>query len=432
MASYSTSSSSTATATLVHRKPASDQASDSSSGAQSNDDETLSQFLKDLEDRLRKLEDDYGFSGAIDQVDESIYHTYKTLVEVRDSMIGEGKKAADSLVTLVASKYQELPSLTTLESNLLHLEKNLVDLEQFCLENSILAANHLNKSIQSALSAAATRLLTYEEIPTPWRCNPYIKRGYRFCHNYFDCVVSMAKIHNETCNIWTHLLGFVAMLTIAFFHWPTTLSWQESSNMDKFAMLIFLVAAMKCLACSAVWHTFNGICHEEHMKRFACVDYTGITVLIACSILTTEYTAFYCSPRAQAAYMIVTALCGLAGAIFTWHPSFDRPDGKARRVTFFVSFAVAGGAGFMHAAALHGFTPTFFFYLPVLKSLASYSVGVIVYALLIPERWCPGGLFDYFGMSHNLWHISVFAGIYYHYMATVSLLEGAKAYSCSA
>lgn len=385
----------------------------------------ISHFVKDLEARLNKLEA-YGISASID--DESIIKAYHALVEIRDNVMGEGKKAVDSFVAVVEEK--KLHASSSAVESLYALEKKLVDIEQFCFENSKLTADSMNRSIQAALSAAATRLLTYDELPVPWQGNPYIKRGYRFSHNYVDCVVSMVRLHNETCNIWTHLIGFVAMLTVALFHWPTTLSWQESTAMDKFTMLVFLVAAMKCLVCSTVWHTFNGIAHVDHMKRFACVDYTGITVLIACSILTTEYTAFYCSPQPQAFYMIVTAICGLAGALFTWHPTFDLPEAKAKRITFFVSFAVAGGTGFIHAALLHGWTNTFFFYLPVVKSLLCYFFGVVVYALLIPERWCPGGIFDYFGMSHNLWHICVFGGIYYHYLATVKLIEGAREFSC--
>lgn len=314
-----------------------------------------------------------------------------------------------------------------------YIEAKLSQLETLCLESSLAnQADQLNKSIQSALHAAKSRLLTYEELPVPWRDNPYIIRGYRFSKSYTDCVVSMAKIHNETCNIWTHLVGFIIMVLFAFFHYPTTLSWTNSTTMDKITMIIFLVAAMKCLVCSTVWHTFNGICHVESKQRLACVDYTGITVLIAASIITTEYAAFYCKPWYQISYMVVTAVSGMFGALFTWHPSFDSPAGKPKRVAFFVSFAAAGIMGFIHAAFLHGFADTFFFYLPVLKSLLCYGLGVVFYALFIPERWFPGGIFDYFGMSHNLWHLSVFGGIYFHYLATISLLEGAKEFSCMA
>lgn len=403
-------------------------------GEESEVFDKLKSFIADLEDRLGKLEP----YAALDHVDDSFSRAYSALAEIKDSVIGEGKRAAEAFVSSVEAQYNEVwnasASTTTGQkalASLHYLEKKLVDIEQVCFENSlhaVHAADHLNKSIQNALHAAKSRLLTYEELPKPWQENPYILRGYRFSHTFTDCVRSVASLHNETCNIWTHLLGFVAMLFIAFYHWPTTISWQESSTMDKVTMVVFLIAAMKCLVCSTVWHTFSSVSNIDHMKRFACVDYTGITVLIACSILTTEYAAFYCRPISQTVYMTVTALCGIAGTLLTWHPSFDSEKGK--RVAFFVSFAVAGSASFFHAALHHGVSETFFFYLPVAKSLLCYTVGVVIYSLLIPERWCPGGIFDYFGMSHNLWHACVFGGIYYHYTATITLLEGAKQFSC--
>lgn len=394
----------------------------------------LKAFIADLEHRLSKLEP----YAALDHVDESFSRAYSALSEIKQGVIGEGRRAAEAFVSAVEAQYNEVLSSSTATStgqkalaSLHYLEKKLADAEQACFENSlVVAADQLNKSIQNALVAAKSRLLTYDELPIPWQENPYILRGYRFSHTFSDCLKSMLTWHNETCNIWTHLLAFIGMLGIAFFHWPTTMSWQESTAMDKFTMLVFLIAAMKCLVCSTVWHTFSSVANIDHMKRFACVDYTGITILIASSILTTEYAAFYCRPISRTAYMVVTTLFGIVGTFITWHPSFDDEFGKSKRVAFFVSFAIAGSLAFFHAAYLHGLVSTFWFYFPVLKSLLCYSVGVVVYSLLIPERWCPGGIFDYFGMSHNLWHACVFGGIYYHYLATVSLLEGAKGYSC--
>lgn len=309
-----------------------------------------------------------------------------------------------------------------------YIESKLSDLETLC-NDSLYQAELLNHSVQSAIRAAKNRLLTYEELPHPWRENPYIRRGYRFCEKYTDCAISVVTLHNETCNIWTHLVGLVIMILLAFLHYPTTLSWTSSNWSDKLTMITFLVAAAKCLFCSTVWHTCNGISHAGQKQRWACVDYTGITVLIAASIITTEYSAFYCNPRLQLFYISITAVFGLFGALFTWHPSFDTPEAKNTRVAFFVSFAGAGVMGFLHACFLRGFADTYAFYAPVFKSLMFYAFGVVFYALFFPERFFPLKIFDYFGMSHNIWHVCVFGGIFFHYTATVKLLEGAREYA---
>ena len=36
-----------------------------------------------------------------------------------------------------------------------------------------------------------------------------ITRGYRLGLDYKQCLLSIFRLHNETINIWTHLLGFL-------------------------------------------------------------------------------------------------------------------------------------------------------------------------------------------------------------------------------
>lgn len=346
-----------------------------------------------------------------------------------DSPVLRARSNSDSETLPQDSSISDSTSVAEKAVNgLRYIESKLSDLEALCLE-SVSQAETLNKSIQAAIVAAKNRLLTYDELPQPWRHNPYIRRGYRFCEKYTSCAVSVVTLHNETCNIWTHLLGFVVMIFIAFFHYPTTLSWTNSNWSDKLTMITFLLAAAKCLFCSTIWHTCNGISHAGQVQRWACLDYTGITVLIAASIITTEYCAFYCSPKTQLSYITITALFGLGGAILTWHPSFDNPGAKNKRIVFFVSFATAGITGFIHASMIYGLADTFNFYAPVFKSLCFYGFGVFFYAFFFPERYISLKFLDYFGMSHNIWHICVFGGIYFHYTAAVKLLENAREFT---
>lgn len=60
-------------------------------------------------------------------------------------------------------------------------------------------------------------LTTWEYAPIHLQDNEYILRGYRVGHNFKDAIKSALRIHNETGNIWTHLVGFVifVFLTVA-------------------------------------------------------------------------------------------------------------------------------------------------------------------------------------------------------------------------
>ena len=50
-------------------------------------------------------------------------------------------------------------------------------------------------------------LSTFEQAPAHLRDNQFIRRGYRVGHGFKDAIMSLVKVHNETGNIWTHLIG---------------------------------------------------------------------------------------------------------------------------------------------------------------------------------------------------------------------------------
>jgi adiponectin receptor len=59
-----------------------------------------------------------------------------------------------------------------------------------------------------ALMLGSKRLLLIEELPKDRQENQYVLSGYRFYRSTKDCLKSLFKLHNETMNIWSHLLGF--------------------------------------------------------------------------------------------------------------------------------------------------------------------------------------------------------------------------------
>ena len=87
---------------------------------------------------------------------------------------------------------------------------------------------------------------------------------------------------------------------------------------DKGVAILFIFAAMKCLLCSAAWHLFAGCAHSGWFNAAACVDYVGISALIAASVMGIEYYGFYCRPELAMGYMIFSAVLGVAGMILPW------------------------------------------------------------------------------------------------------------------
>jgi adiponectin receptor len=293
------------------------------------------------------------------------------------------------------------------------------------IERAKKAAESLEEHIQSAIARARENgLIRYEDLPIPWRVNPHIVKGYRFKESKIECVHSMFGISNELVNIWSHAIGLMIVLAIAFYFYPTSVNFSNSTKADVFIAAVFFFAACKCLVCSTMWHTMNSVADQTLMERFACVDYTGISLLIAASIMTTEYTAFYCEPLSRWVYMTATATLGIGGVILPWHPTFNRSDMAWARVAFYVTLGATGFAPVLQLNLTRGGAWAWEFYAPIAKSITVYLVGAIVYASQVPERWFPGA-FDYIGGSHNLWHIAVLGGILFHYVAMQEFFAGA-------
>lgn len=387
-------------------------------------------FLYNLERKLDELED-YGLK-KLEDFDESVHQAYQVLQQVRNEAIGGGKRRAESLLHILESHYYPstvfddtklVPSI--MFNGIVALEEKLSHVEETCKSLT-------RQQIESALVKARHHLLSAEDLPAPWRESLHILHGYRFTQRYVECVVSICQLHNETCNIWSHLFGFGLVAYLFFYDLPYTLWWQTANTLDKCTIGFYMISAMNAMICSATWHSFCCLCMRHVKQKFACVDYSGITMLIAATIVTCEYMSMYCQPTIRNIFMIVTGLCGLGGTTFTWAPDFDKPQSRGKRIFFFVSFAVAGVSSFFTAAFLHGFWKTFFFYIPVIKSLVAYIGGVTFYGLQIPEKWYPGTVFDYFGASHNLWHLAVVIAIYFHYKALMVMLPATRQYACEA
>jgi adiponectin receptor len=417
-------------------------------------------FLSELNRRLDFLES-YGHLN----LDSSIERAWETLQAVRDScsrvsseFMDAGRRKARVLVEVLEDGYNDalerketleqkvLEGLRLMESLLADYEARAYDLKENgfgsayqlldegrnkvneglemakeVVDEGFDLARRAAESIEAAAEAALAKariqgLLSVHDLPAPWRINEHIIGGYRFHPSLMGCVRSVFSISNEFVNIWSHFLGLMLVLSIAFYFYPTSVHFSLSTKTDVFIAGLFFAAACKCLLCSTIWHTFNSVAKQRLVEKFACVDYTGISVLIAASIMTTEYTAFYCEPFWRWFWMSTTACFGIAGTLLPWNPTFNRYELAWLRVSFYVGLASTGFMPVIQLMFARGFFWALIFYSPIFKSLAVYLVGAILYAKQIPERWCPG-MFDYVGGSHNIWHLAVLAGIFFHYLA---------------
>lgn len=181
------------------------------------------------------------------------------------------------------------------------------------------------REIQDSCKSTGAALLAWAEIE-PWRqYNRFIIRSYRPASNsYLKSISSLGYIHDQTVNIYSHLLGavgFVAagcVLYCLFSPRYHSATWADVAVFGAFAVGLFM-----CLTLSAAFHTFNN--HSRNVYDFFfMLDMLGISFLIMGSFYPSIYYSFYCEPGPRYLYwaMVCSTISSHRTTPFT-HSSAD-------------------------------------------------------------------------------------------------------------
>ncbi len=149
-------------------------------------------------------------------------------------------------------------------------------------------------------------LISWDDLKHWQQDNHYIHTGYRQAsYSYSKSAQSVLHWHNESVNIWSHLVP--ALLTAplaAFLYTSLQPRYGQASQADAIAMSCFFAGATFCLGMSASFHTVSN--HSPAVARFwNQLDYAGISLLIAGSFIPSVYYGFYCQPVKQMTYWIM-------------------------------------------------------------------------------------------------------------------------------
>ncbi|KAG0358498.1 hypothetical protein BGZ54_010395 [Gamsiella multidivaricata] len=258
----------------------------------------------------------------------------------------------------------------------------------------------------------------WDEVPAWMQDNPAIWNGYRRpTFSYKKCLASLGFLHNESVNIWTHLIGAVVCIVgspLAYFKIHNileTIIWT-----DVAVFYIFMAGAVVCLSMSASFHTFS--CHSEPVShQWNRCDYVGIVFLIVGSFYPAIFYGFYCFPVWQITYITLITAFGLATVITVIRPKFRTPQYRWVRSCMFLAMGLSAIFPVIHAIVLYGFhlarDAIAIEYMACMGF--SYVAGALLYGSRTPERYFPGKL-DYFGASHQIFHVCVLFGVLIHFL----------------
>lgn len=154
--------------------------------------------------------------------------------------------------------------------------------------------------------AKAITLLTWSAL-APWQQDDvHILSGYRPVSNsYIRSALSLGYLHNESVNVWTHLLGAVFFAGSGGLLWQMiTTRYSSASASDLFVFGCFFGGTVLCLAFSATFHTLSN--HSARVyRRWLFLDFLGILAMIAGSWFPGVYYGFYCMPTTTRAYWMM-------------------------------------------------------------------------------------------------------------------------------
>ncbi|KAJ9080288.1 hypothetical protein DSO57_1026635 [Entomophthora muscae] len=263
-------------------------------------------------------------------------------------------------------------------------------------------------------------LCTFHELPAWAQDNIYIHTGYRVpTDSYRRCLRSLLFLHNETGNVYSHLLGCLAFVSLAFSAFSYLVSTTTASWSDYAVVFTYIIAAIFCLGFSSLFHLF--CCHSEQ----ACLswnkcDYVGITFLIVGSFFPAIFYGFYCENKWKLIYLSFISIFGLSTLVVLLSEAYYTTEYRLHRTAIFVGLALSGIIPITHAVLKAGIGKSFnslsldwFLFMGLF-----YILGALVYGLRIPERWFPG-YFDFWFHSHQIFHVFVVAAAIIHYVGMV-------------
>ena len=254
-------------------------------------------------------------------------------------------------------------------------------------------------------------LLTYDQLPDWYKDNCYIKKYYRPVYkSYKKCINSLFQIHNETVNIWSHLLP--GSLILSYFLYWIFIKERSEYLIDNFIMCNFYITIVYLYSGSVTFHIF--LCHSEKVfNQYACIDYSGIIALMIGGFMTVVYFLFLCRPVLQLVYISANSICGITALYFMINPKFNTPKYRSLRGIIFIILGLSAVVPVFHMVYLNGLyfslNNLYFGHLVIMG--LTFIFGAILYILRFPEKYIGNGWFDLIGNSHNFHHLGAILGI---------------------
>ena len=247
---------------------------------------------------------------------------------------------------------------------------------------------------------------------------PAILTGYRPAEQPWSYYVqSLFWIHNETGNIWTHVLAPFLTLCLAS---RLTQDLDLSTNVSAHSFWLCTIFICFTFVVSATAHLFK---HKSEWAQdiFMCFDYSGVGFFVYGQFIMNFYCcgneAFYKAVGPN--FSIVIGACALNGVACFLLGRILYPTGSTGRKLFQVlAMALSNIMGWspvmfrLYHCIVNGncFTWESNYY-HIFSALIFTPLALVAFSLHVPERLYPGQ-YDIWGHGHQYFHIFVTGGTF--------------------
>ncbi|XP_072300001.1 membrane progestin receptor beta [Eucyclogobius newberryi] len=245
------------------------------------------------------------------------------------------------------------------------------------------------------------------QVPALFR-EPYILTGYRPHHqNWYCYLLSLFQKHNESLNVWSHLLA-APLLLLRW--WSLFGALGNPYDISVLPLCLFIVSALFCYACSSAAHLFQSHSEQAHYYVFF-MDYVGVAVYqYGCALGHYFYTS---APGWRASifgryFLPGTAFLGLMSSVgcCVAKARYRKPYPKQRKICQLIPTILAyflGISPVVHRLLTTSWEEEPSMNMHVLQILFFLCCSVF-FSYPIPEYFFPGKC-DIVGHGHQIFHI---------------------------
>lgn len=243
---------------------------------------------------------------------------------------------------------------------------------------------------------------------------PYVHTGYRLPYQHWSYYVrSLFHVHNETINVWTHLIGCF-LVAIQIYIYYNLYSMHEAPV--KGTVLAFGICCLITLFNSATAHLLHSrSCHANYL--IFMFDYIGVvswgfgTAILAVYGVSKRETYEWIGPHFVTGQVFITYINFINICFAKLWFGHDVSSTGTRKMMIVTGISLQGLLNFIpwfprYTACFYDPSCTIGSLNHVSLVCVSFTCMTLTFVLHQPEKLWPGK-FDIFGQSHQIFHVFV-------------------------